>query len=215
MKIVLATRNQGKAREFRELLAALNIEIVGLDHFPQIGEIEETGTTFRDNAALKAETVAARTGLPAMADDSGLEVDALGGAPGVNSARFAGAHGDDLANKQKLLDLMSGVADEFRTGRFRCAIAICIPDAKAGDEAVTISTNAHTHIVEGCCEGRIGWKAVGQNGFGYDALFIPDGYTVTMGQMEDGEKNKISHRAKAAAKALVVLKELQLTGRVK
>jgi XTP/dITP diphosphohydrolase len=204
MKVVLATRNQGKVKEFRELLAELDIEIVGLDQFPQIGEIEETGLTFRENAALKAETVAYSTGLPAVADDSGLEVDALGGAPGVNSARFAGAHGDDRANNEKLLDLMNG-ATELRTGRFRCAIAICIPAAK-DTEAVTKIIK--THIVEGNCEGKISWEAVGQHGFGYDPLFIPDGYEITMGQMGDVEKNKISHRAKAVAKAIVILKEL-------
>ncbi|MBS4026546.1 MAG: RdgB/HAM1 family non-canonical purine NTP pyrophosphatase [Clostridia bacterium] len=205
MKVVLATRNQGKVKEFRELLAELDIEIMGLDQFPQIGDIEETGLTFSENAALKAEIVTFSTGLPTVADDSGLEVDALGGAPGVNSARFAGVHGDDRANNEKLLELMSGVT-ELRTGRFRCAIAICVP---AGKDTEAVTKIIKTHIVEGSCEGKIGWKAVGQHGFGYDPLFIPDGYEITMGQMDDVEKNKISHRAKAVAKAIDILKELE------
>lgn len=194
LKIVLATRNQGKVKEFRELLSSSHIEIVGLDKFPQVGEIEEIGATFKENAAIKAETVSKITGLPVVADDSGLEVDFLNGAPGVNSARFAGVHGNDEANNNKLLQLMDNVPLEKRTGRFVCAIAIAIPDSI-------------THIVEGMCEGSIALETLGTGGFGYDPLFIPKDYQVTMGQMSKEEKNKISHRSKAVGKAVKVLEE--------
>ncbi|MDW7675981.1 MAG: XTP/dITP diphosphatase [Bacillota bacterium] len=188
MKLILATRNKGKISEFKELLKDTGFEITGIEQYPFLQEVAETGSTFAENAALKAEYVANATNILAVADDSGLAVDALNGAPGINSARFAGVHGDDQANNDKLLMLLAKVPPEQRTGRFCCAIAITPPGGA-------------TIIVEGVCEGTIASEPKGDKGFGYDPLFIPEGYKVTMGQMPDEEKNKISHRAKAVAKA--------------
>lgn len=196
MKIVIATKNIGKLKEFKELISDEDIQLLDLSNFSEIGDIEETGNTFKDNAILKGEFVAKHTELIAVADDSGLEVDALQGQPGVLSARFAGAHGDDKANNAKLLTLMEQVPDEQRTARFHCAIAICLPSGE-------------NFTVEGICEGRIAWKEEGYQGFGYDPLFIPAGYHITMGQMSQEEKNKISHRSKAVAQAIDIINKLK------
>ncbi len=195
-QIVLATKNKGKIKEFSRLLADVEVEIMGMDSFPHIVPVEETGATFAENAILKAKQVAEETGLIAIADDSGLAVDCLDGAPGVYSARYAGEHGDDGANNHKLLEIMKNIPAERRQGRFHCAIAISLPGGQK------------TTVVEDVCQGSIAYKEEGDNGFGYDPLFIPDGFKKTMGQMEEDEKNKISHRAKAVAKAVAILKKL-------
>lgn len=195
MKLVLATNNQGKVKELRELLKELPIEIMSLQDFPQMPEVEEDGQTFQANALKKAREVAEYTGLVAMADDSGLEVDYLERAPGVYSARFAGEPKSDDANNQKLLSLLSGVADEQRAARFRCAIAIYTP---AGEQ----------YLTDGSCEGRIGHELQGNAGFGYDPLFYLPQYDQTFAEIPLDLKNQISHRGKATAQAIEIIKKL-------
>lgn len=183
MKLLVATRNQGKILELRRMLG--EHELVGLgDDAP---EVEETGETFEANAVLKARAYAAHTGLPTLADDSGLEVDALGGAPGVHSARYAGVHGDDEANNDKLIEALSDVPDADRGGRFVCALAFVDP------------SDGTTNVVRGVIEGSLLRAPRGEGGFGYDPLFLPLGETRTTAEMPASEKNQISHRAKAVA----------------
>lgn len=193
-RIVLASRNKGKIRELRELLAESGIaaEVLSLADFPELPEIEEDGATFRENAVKKARIVAAATGLVTLADDSGLEVDALGGKPGVLSARFAGSHGNDSANNEFLLDRLQGITENHRTARFRCAIAITAP-------------NGMTETCDGFCEGVIGFAPKGAGGFGYDPLFFIPEQGMTMAELPDGTKNRISHRAKAMQQAITML----------
>jgi len=159
-----------------------DLEILGMDEFPDLPEVEEDLDTFKGNAAKKAETQAGLTGLWVLADDSGLEVDALDGEPGVYSARYAGEPADYAANNRKLLAELDGVDD--RAARFRCVIALAHPGIE-------------TQTVEGRCEGRIGFSPRGDNGFGYDPLFIPDGYDSTFAELDAEVKNSISHRAMA------------------
>jgi XTP/dITP diphosphohydrolase len=185
MKLVLATKNSGKVVEFRRILeelGAANLEVVGLDSFPEIGDIEETGTTFEENSLLKARTISKLTGLPALADDSGICVDALNGAPGLYSARYSG--NGDAANNQKLLDALKDVPDEKRTAYFICVAAFVHPD---GFEKVE----------EGRFYGKILHEVVGSGGFGYDPLFQPDGLNCSSAQLSAEEKDAISHRGKA------------------
>ena len=185
MKLVLATKNSGKVVEFRRLLEELGaneLEVVGLDAFPEIGDIEETGSTFEENSLLKARTISKLTGLPALADDSGICVDALGGAPGLYSARYSG--NGDAANNAKLLDALKNVADEDRTAYFICVAAYVRPDG-------------FEHIEEGRFHGKIARKAVGSGGFGYDPLFLPDGLNCTSAELSAAQKDAISHRGKA------------------
>jgi XTP/dITP diphosphohydrolase len=187
--IILATRNPGKVREIRDILSGLPVDIGSPDLFPgipSVPEIEETGATLEENALIKAGTVFRITGLPAIADDTGLEVDALGGAPGVISARYAGENVSYDDNNRKLLDALSGVGEGRRTARFRCVAAYAGP----GNE----------HVVEGRCEGSIGTVARGTRGFGYDPLFIPDGYDRSFAELPTGVKNLISHRSAAFRK---------------
>ena len=184
MKAVIATKNKGKLKELQNLLSDFGLEIVSLDEFDEIGEIVEDGDTFFENAMKKARTVAERTGLLAIADDSGLEVDCLNGRPGIYSARFAGENCSDQDNNQKLLSEMKDVPAEKRGAQFRCVIVAYHPDGK------WVSA-------EGICRGTIGFEPVGDQGFGYDPLFIPEGEDRTMAQMTREEKNKISHRGKA------------------
>lgn len=186
MKLLIATGNAHKLREIRQIFNLPGLDILGMDSFPDAPEVVEDGETFEANAVKKAITLCRETGLWTLADDSGLEVDALDGAPGVYSARYAGEHGDYLANNNKLLDELAGVGD--RTARFRCAIALASP---GGD----------VRVVESSCEGRIGYEPRGSEGFGYDPLFIPDGYDVTFSEMSAENKNAISHRGKALARA--------------
>lgn len=185
MKLVLATKNSGKVIEFRRILAELdvtNLEVLGLDSFPDIGDVEETGTTFEENSLLKARTICNLTGLPALADYSGICVDALGGAPGIYSARYSG--NGDQANNQKLLAELKDVPDELRTGYFICVAAYVTP---TGIE----------QVAEGRFYGKILHEPIGTGGFGYDPLFKPDGLDRSAAELSPQEKDQISHRGKA------------------
>ena len=186
MQIVLATRNRGKLRELKKMLQTADptIQVLGLDSFPHIGPIEEPGATFVENAVHKASTVCQSTGLPSLADDSGLEVDALEGRPGVYSARFSGPGATDAENNRKLLSAMQEVPRESRTGRFRCVLSACLPGGR--------------HLtVEGIWEGWIAGEPRGTNGFGYDPLFVDQATGRTAAEMPEAEKNAGSHRARA------------------
>lgn len=194
MKIVVATRNSGKVREIENELADLNIEFLSLSEFPEIPEISETGSTFSENAKLKAGQVAEATGLPAIADDSGLEVDALNGRPGVVSARFAGDGASDDDNNRKLLEEMKGVPESERTARFRCVIAFAEP----GGEIET---------VEGSCEGLILTEPRGDQGFGYDPLFYCPPLGKTFSEIDVKTKLSESHRGTALKKLRKLLME--------
>jgi len=191
----VATRNEGKLKEFRELLAGLPLKVLSAGEFPYIPEVEETGDTFADNARLKAETMARVTGLITVADDSGLEVDALQGLPGVRSARFAGEPKDDGRNNEKLLALLQGVPSEKRTARFRCVLAISVPGGE-------------TYLSEGTCEGHIGFSPRGIHGFGYDPLFVVPQFGRTFADLAPEEKNRISHRGVALKKAGEIVRRL-------
>jgi XTP/dITP diphosphohydrolase len=182
--LVLATRNQGKVAEFMELLSGFDMEIRSLNDFGPIPEAVEDGATFEENAYKKAHFTARVLGFPALADDSGLVVPALGGDPGVRSARYAGDGADDLKNNLKLLKAMEGVAD--RKGAFECVIAIAVPRGPA-------------LIYEGRCEGEILESMAGEQGFGYDPLFYYPPLKKTFGQMSLEEKNRVSHRGRAMA----------------
>ncbi len=193
--IVLATRNAGKVSELADALRAYGLDVLGLDAFPQVGEIEETGTTFEENALLKARAVAEATGHVAVADDSGLEVDALERRPGVYSARYSDdtphLPGDtrDARNNAKLLLELDGVPAERRTARFRCVMAACTPDGR--------------HVfAEGAWEGHIALAPEGDNGFGYDPLFIDPQSGLHSAQLSRDEKNARSHRGKALRRLL-------------
>jgi len=194
-KLVIATGNKGKLAEFKKLLASLELEVSSLADYPQIGEIAETGATFRENALIKAREVVTKTGIVSLADDSGLEVDYLQGQPGVNSARFAGEPKSDKNNNLKLLKLLNGVPLEKRTARFKCVIAIVEPD---GQE----------FVVEGSCEGVILEEQIGESGFGYDPLFYIFSSRKTFAQLDTQIKNKISHRGQATKKAISILQEI-------
>lgn len=185
-QLIIATGNAHKLEEIRAILTLPGLELVGLDAVPNAPEVEEDRDTFEGNAIKKAATLATFTGKWALADDSGLEVDALAGAPGVYSARYAGEPADYAANNVRLLRELTGITD--RTARFRCVMALCSPD---GD----------THTVEGRCEGHIADAERGKGGFGYDPLFIPENYDVTFAEMPASAKNAISHRGRALAKA--------------
>jgi XTP/dITP diphosphohydrolase len=192
-EVVLATRNPHKIAELREILAQTGVlvRLVGLDRFPDLPEVPETGLTFGDNAMLKASDVAHRTGLPAIADDSGLCVDVLGGMPGIFSARWSGKHGDDAANLDLLLAQISDVADEHRQAHFACAAALVIPGTPEGP-------GKQAQVVrEGRIYGALLRERRGENGFGYDPIFVPAGYDRTTAEMPPEEKNAISHRTRA------------------
>lgn len=184
MKLVLATRNQGKIVELQRIIAEVmpGVELIGTDSFPNLDDVEETEDSFIGNALLKAHAVAKATGLPAIADDSGLSVNALNGAPGIFSARYAGTHGDDLANLNKVLENMEGILD--RSAAFHCAAAFAKP---YGFELV----------VEEKLLGRLTTTPIGESGFGYDPIFIPDGFEITTAQMNPALKDQISHRGMA------------------
>lgn len=182
VRVVLATRNAGKIAELQRILAPYDVELVGLS-----GDFEpgpETEPTFRGNALAKAAEAAAHYGLPAVADDSGIAVDALNGMPGVLSARWAGRHGDDVANLELLLGQIADVPDERRTARFVCAAAVALPHGSAV-------------VVEESLEGVVIRAPRGTNGFGYDPIFVPEGETRTSAELSSPEKDAISHRGKA------------------
>ncbi|MBU3753044.1 MAG: XTP/dITP diphosphatase [Candidatus Nanopelagicaceae bacterium] len=183
--LVLATRNKGKIAEVQRLISlhAPQITLRSVSEF-NLDDVEETGTTFEENALLKAETIARQTGLTALADDSGIAIDALDGAPGVYSARWSGVHGDDAANVAKVLLELSDVPDEDRGAQFVCVIALAHPDGRS-------------IIVRGEVEGVVRRDPIGNHGFGYDPIFQPDGYAITTAQMDPETKDAISHRGKA------------------
>jgi XTP/dITP diphosphohydrolase len=199
--ILLATNNQGKVQELVKLLGDLPFNVLSLQDFPEIGEIEEDGETFADNALIKARTAAGISRLLTLADDSGLEVDALQGRPGVHSARFAGEPKDDNANNAKLLELLRDVPSEQRTARFKSVIAVVAP---SGEEFLT----------EGACEGVIGFAPKGTEGFGYDPLFFVIEFDKTFSELTLEEKNSISHRGKALRAALEILRKLANSVRI-
>jgi XTP/dITP diphosphohydrolase len=184
-RLVLATGNAGKLRELRAILAPWQVEVLPLSDFTG-SAAEETGHSFVENAILKARFAAAATGLPAIADDSGLEVDALGGAPGIRSARYAGEGAGDAANNARLLRELQEVPDPARTARYRCAVAYL---RYPGDPAPI--------VCEASWEGRIASAPRGSGGFGYDPLFVVAGTDRTAAEFEAGEKNGVSHRGKA------------------
>ena len=197
MEIVLATRNKKKIEEIRRILDGLNISLLTLDDFPYCPEVDENADTFEGNAIKKAVEIAQCTGKAAISDDSGIEVYALDGAPGVKSARYAGDQSDDFANNEKLLNELAGIADESRGARFICIIAIALPDGKI-------------QTFQGIVEGHVGKKQVGTMGFGYDPLFYPKGLDMTLGQMSPEEKDSLSHRRDALEKLKTYLKSLSL-----
>ena len=185
--LVLATRNQGKITEFRRILEELapgQIELIGVDQFPHLVDVDETGATFEENSLLKARYTCQATGLPAIADDSGLCVDALNGDPGIFSARWAGVHGNDQANLEKVLAQLKDVPDEKRTAYFTCVASLVLPDGRE-------------QVAEGRFEGRILHAPVGTNGFGYDPIFQPLGLSISSAQMSAQEKDVVSHRGKS------------------
>lgn len=192
-RYVLASGNPGKLSEMNALLAQAGIQVLPQSGFG-VPPVDETGQTFVENAILKARAASRAAGLPAIADDSGLEVDALGGAPGVRSARFAGETTDDAANVRLLLERLAGIDDPARAARFRC-VMVCLRHAE--DPAPL--------ICEGTWEGRIGREAAGSGGFGYDPVFIPSGYRVTAASLSQEEKNRISHRGTALRRLAALL----------
>jgi len=185
MRVVLATSNPGKQREFATLLAPRGFELV-LQSDLGIAAIDETGNTFEDNALLKARHAAAVSGLPALADDSGLEVDALGGRPGVYSARFAGLAATDEQNNAALIAELALLPDAPRTARYRCVLAL-----------VRSERDTHPILAQGSWEGRIGFEPIGSGGFGYDPYFIPAGLNCTAAELSPARKNALSHRGAA------------------
>ena len=204
MKLVLATRNQGKVRELTEMLhdtstitdgnpgssLSQQIEVISLNAYPDAPEVIEDGKTYMENAAKKASVIAEYTGHLTLADDAGLEVDALNGAPGINSKRWAGEDATDAIRIAKLLQALEGVTE--RRARFVAAIAVVHPDTTPEG-------------VLGVCEGHIRYAPVGESGFGYDPVFVPEGYDQTFAELGEEIKNRISHRAKALEKALALL----------
>jgi len=193
-ELLIATKNVGKIKELEELLADTPFRLRSLNDFANVIEPEETGATFAENAVLKAQSYALQTGLWALGDDSGLEVEALGGAPGVFSARYAGAGANDAKRIEKLLLEINKTNDANRRARFVCAMAI----ARATGEI--------EFIAEGICNGSIASAASGANGFGYDPVFVPDGFSKTFGALSNNIKQQISHRARASAKIIQYLR---------
>ena len=196
-RLILATRNAGKITELRAILAdaGLTHDLVGADAHPDIPDVKETGVTFAENALLKAHALARATGHPAVADDSGLCVDVLGGAPGIFSARWSGTHGDDRANLDLLLAQLSDIAPAHRTAHFACAAALALPDGTQ-------------HVVEGQLRGTLRTTPSGTGGFGYDPILQPSGETRTCAELTPSEKNAISHRGKAFRALVPVVREL-------
>ena len=196
-RLILATRNAGKITELHAILAdaGLTHDLVGADAYPDVPDVKETGVTFAENALLKAHALAQATGLPAVADDSGLCVDILGGAPGIFSARWAGRHGDDAANLALLLAQLGDIDTPHRGAYFACAAALALPD---GTE----------RVVEGRLTGTLRTAPAGAYGFGYDPILQPDGETRTCAELTPDEKNAISHRGKAFRALVPVVREL-------
>jgi XTP/dITP diphosphohydrolase len=203
VKVLLATRNRKKLDELRRILASspelLKVELVGLDDVPAYVEVPETGLTFAENALLKAREGVKHTGLPTVADDSGLAVDALNGMPGVLSARWSGGHGDDQANLDLVLAQISDVPDGSRGAQFVCAAALVVPGPNGNKE----------HLVSGVMAGRLLRAGRGEGGFGYDPIFVAEGQSRSNAELTPAEKDAISHRGKAfRALAAVIAKSL-------
>jgi XTP/dITP diphosphohydrolase len=194
MELIVATRNPGKLKEIRALLSPLQIVVRGVAEFPELPEVVEDGLTFAANAEKKAATIARLTGRLTLADDSGLEVAALGGAPGIHSARYAGEDADDSANNRKLLAVLATIPPEERAAAFVCVMALCVPDGGC-------------QIFAGRLEGTIISEARGAEGFGYDPLFVVAGQQRTLAEIPLAEKNLISHRAQALAQVVAILQE--------
>jgi len=195
MQIVLATRNEGKIREMKSILSGLDVEFLDYRDLPSMEQPAEEGETFLENALSKAKAVHAATGLPALADDSGIEVDALGGGPGVRSARYGGEGLSDMERSQRLLEELDGVSDERRGARFRC-VMVLYPAPGTADEAL---------VTEGIFHGRIAREPSGDNGFGYDPVFFVPERGVTAAEMSDEEKNSTSHRYRAGVEMKYML----------
>jgi len=204
--VVLATRNAAKLRELARILGAgesdgTQIRLAGLDEFPGAPDVPETGATFEENALLKARAVADCTGLPAVADDSGLCVDALSGMPGVLSARWAGGHGDDRANLELVLAQVADVPDSRLGAQFVCAAALVVPGSGAllapGGTTLPSPPGTREWVVTGQVEGRLVRAPRGSGGFGYDPIFLPDGFGQTTAEMTAEAKDAISHRGRA------------------
>ncbi|MBF8266893.1 MAG: hypothetical protein HW388_401 [Dehalococcoidia bacterium] len=198
-KLLLGTRNSGKARELRKLLEGAPVELLTLDMVGITAEVEETAGSIAGNAALKAKTYAALSGLPTLADDSGLEVDALGGEPGVLSARYAGPDASDQERVRYLLSKLEGITWNKRGARFRSVIALAEPSGQV-------------HLFEGTCEGVIALEPVGTDGFGYDPIFYIPALEKHMAELTLEEKNLISHRGRAARKVVAYLEGVPRSG---
>jgi XTP/dITP diphosphohydrolase len=194
-KVVLASANRGKQREFAALLNGAGLELLLQDSLG-IASVAETGTSFEANALLKAHHAATLSGLPALADDSGLEVDALDGRPGVYSARYAGESADDADNNAKLLAELSGMATADRRARYRCVLAL-----------VRHESDASPLLATGVWEGSIAFEPAGNLGFGYDPLFIPQGFSQRAAELPTDIKNRLSHRARAAAELMQLMRQ--------
>ena len=186
--LLLGTRNPGKIYEIKLILGDVALEFSSLNDFPHVAVAEENADTYAGNAIAKAQFYARATGLPALADDSGLEVEALDGAPGVRSARYAGGDATDSDRRKLLLSELARTGSDNRRARFVCATAIASVDGGV------------LNLSEGICEGTITFEPRGESGFGYDPLFVPDGYDQTFGELSDEVKNRISHRARALLK---------------
>lgn len=199
-KLLVATHNRGKVKEFAEMLADLEIEWLSLDDVGVTEDVEETGSTFRENSVLKARAYAAATGLLTLADDSGLEVDALNGAPGVYTARYGGVGLTAVQRYHKLLEAIQHVPEPQRTARFRCVIVVANPHGDILGES------------EGVCEGQIAIAPAGDGGFGYDPVFYLSQFGQTMAQLTPGEKHKISHRGQAVQAIVPRLRRLLMGG---
>ena len=195
-KLLVATHNRGKLANFADMLDDLSIEWLSLDDVGVLQDVEETGSTFRENSVLKARAYARETGLLTLADDSGLEVDALDGAPGVYTARYGGVGLTAVQRYQKLLADIKNIPDPQRTARFRCVIVLAGPDGTILGES------------EGVCEGRIAQAPAGENGFGYDPVFYLPQFNQTMAQSPAAQKHQISHRGRAVQAILPRLREL-------
>ena len=193
MKFIIATHNMKKQAEMQRILSPLGVEVLTAEMAGvTLTDVEETGATFEENAVLKAENGCRESGLPCIADDSGLSVDFLGGEPGVYSARYSGTHGDDEANIQKLHKKLEGVPEEKRTARFVSVVCVCFPDGRK-------------LTVDGKCEGKIGFEKHGDNGFGYDPVFMVG--KKSFAELSADEKDKISHRGNALRRLVRILPE--------
>ncbi len=195
VEILVATGNAGKESEFKELLRDLRLHLRFLTHFPRVVRVDETGSTYEENAKLKALGYSTQLGMPSLADDSGLEVDALGGMPGVSSARYGGNKSSYVEKLEQLLAALAQTPPAQRTARFVCCLAF------VGSSNQTIRSDEGPErlikVVRAECRGTIAHAAKGENGFGYDPIFIPDGYNLTFAELSSKLKNTLSHRAKA------------------